>query len=151
MVGFDKHTEHGDGYREARILLETCHFPYIQGSVYLSVNGVRHDIYVKELGKDVKGEVFHDAPEASNAQKHLQFREENEDEMSPTGKGRNIPAGCDHQEEPNLNDCSNNCLDSGASKPIDFLGGGVSDGDFIGSSPNNANGQEEGRPAPQVG
>ena len=52
MVCYDIHIMQNSSFSCRRILMDTCHYPFIQGSVHLSVEGNRYEVYVKELERE---------------------------------------------------------------------------------------------------
>ena len=54
-VRFNEPTACGRSFSSARIMMDTCLFSYIQGTVYLLVEGNGFDVYLKEMGKVEEG------------------------------------------------------------------------------------------------
>ena len=122
MVGIDKKTAEGEGYKEARILIDTCHLPYIQGSMYLSINGCGHDIYVKEIRKGRCVDDFVDTYSVLVPHKQLLRIEGLEVETSVAELERNISARVEAQRGVSLNEYHNNYQDTGAANHNVILG-----------------------------
>ena len=51
MFGIDITTKEGRGFKNARILIDSCFYPYIQSRVYFSVDSIGFDSFVRELCK----------------------------------------------------------------------------------------------------
>ena len=49
VICFDDQTVQRSSFSTARILMETCHFAFIQGNIYLQVDDVGYDVIVREI------------------------------------------------------------------------------------------------------
>ena len=53
VVFFDNGTSNFSDFSSVKILMDSCYYPFIQGSVYLSVDGSGFDVYVKEIDSEI--------------------------------------------------------------------------------------------------
>ena len=109
VVGVDKSTEDGKGFREARILMSTKYYPYIQGSIYLSIDGCGYDIYVKELGKGFTTMDFSCYDNLHDSQMMMSKNGNSVAEKNCPAKAEgNIPVTENRILGPTFNGCTNN-------------------------------------------